>query len=578
MKTMYKYLSMVMVALLFAGCFEHEPQVEELPQEAVSFTYLIPGDYPLDYYVDSDIQFTSTSAAEGTATWDFGDNSEPVTGEVVTHAYTVAATYYVKLTITKADGSQVSKTQPLMISDIKPLVSINPIEGGLCEVRTTPVAFSVELPNPKGRAEEFIWTFPVGTTWADGSAIEGGQYKSSKWQLPQSVKFAKVGSQRVRLQASLDGRVLEEAALNVQVAYFEEVPTLYYAVKGGNIMAIKLADNDSIEIEPFDLGISSGQHPFNLLFADTTLYVLDAGKQFYYVDDADGNMGDGKISAIAKDGSKVETVISNVGQAAFDDPFYGFIEDGILYYSNRNTGIVAMDARDRNKVYNSTDYPWMAQNATLNWYGNGYNYGAITGTIAKIDGVWYWSKFYQGQGIFPFTQNDVLEKAVSGAGDASKLPNGGKIGFSGMYPKSFAYNSLTKEFFFTVFDPGFHGLYRLEGIDQIYAISATNKATALGQYEITHENGGKFEFNISGGTAGPSEGTSSEPVAICQMAINNENGHVYFGYRSAPSSSVPVGLMRYIPGENGAKGTVKTFLEGVEVYGVVINQTKSKLF
>ena len=67
-----------------------------------------------------------------------------------------------------------------------------------------------------------------------------------------------------------------------------------------------------MQIVPFDFGVRT-QHAFNLLFKDESLYVLDAGKQFYYVNDVQSNLGDGKISVIAKNGSKVETMISNVG-------------------------------------------------------------------------------------------------------------------------------------------------------------------------------------------------------------------------------------------------------------------------
>ncbi len=569
MKTMYKYLSMMLVAVLFAGCFEHEPTPEELPREAVSFTYLINGDYPLDYYVDSEIQFISTSYAEGTATWDFGDNSELVTGDVVTHAYSVAATYYVKLTITKADGSQVSKTQPLMISDIKPLMKINPIEGGLCEVKTSPVSFTVELPNPKNRAEQFIWTFPEGTIWADGSTIEGGQYKSDKWQLPQAVKFSNVGSQNVRLQASLDGRVLEEASMNVQVGYFDEVPTLYYAVKGGNVMALKLAESsDTLKIYPYDLGVSSGQHPFNLLFEDSTLFLLDAGKQFYYVDDVDGNLGDGKISAIAQDGSKVETVISNVGQAAFDDPFYGYLEDGNLYFANRNTGVVKVGTKERNKVYNSTDFPYEFQNATTNWYKAGIEYGCIGGTFAKIDGVWYWAKYFNGNGLFRFNDDEILDAPISAA--AEPLPQDGQIWLPGMNPKSFVYNKATGEFFFSLFHATANGLYRTENIKIVGSFKNVNE---LADYAVTHVSGEMLVCNATGQPA-IYEGTSSEPVGICQMALDEETGYIYFGYRPAANSKLKAGLMRYNP--NTKK--VETLIEGVELYGITINPRKSKLF
>ncbi len=576
MKTMYKYLSIALVALLMAACVEHIPEAEPLPQEAASFTYLILGDYALDYYVDSEIEFVNTSYTQGTATWNFGDESEILVGDTVRHAYDNAKTYTVTLTITDAQGKTLAvKKQPLMISAIKPLMSINEIEGGLCEVRTTPVSFTVELPNPKNRAEKYEWSFPEGTTWADGSVIEGNKYESTENTLPQELKFAHVGSQTVTLVASLDGVKLEPAAINVQVAYFEEVPTLYYAVRGGNIMALKLVKNapEGMKIYPFDLGVSSGQHPFTLLFEDSTLYMLDAGKQFYFVDDADGVLGDGKISAIAKDGSKVETVISNVGQQAFNDPFYGYIEDGLLYWANRNTGVVRMRASDRNKIYSEAEYPWFVQNATTNYYQNGITYGAIGGTFGKVEGTWYWTKFFNATGIFRFTDADILKSPISAP--QTPLPAAG-IALLSMHPKSYAYNKITKEFFFTLFDEGYHGVYRCEGIA---ALDAITKKDQLAPHKLAHKSGLALDINVSGSPA-LYEGTSSEPVGICQMAINEADSTMYFGYRPTPNdgASAPAGLMRYAPKADGTVGEIETIIEGIDVYGVVINPTPSKLF
>ena len=87
--------------------------------------------------------------------------------------------------------------------------------------------------------------------------------------------------------------------------------------------------------------MKSGQHPYNLLFSDSQLYVLDAGKQIGYIDDVDGNLGDGKISVISKDGASVETMLTNNQKTAFNDPHFGYIDENqkMLYYTDRNTGI-----------------------------------------------------------------------------------------------------------------------------------------------------------------------------------------------------------------------------------------------
>ena len=163
-RNIFNLLMLAVLPILAAGCVDNEPTVEELPRDAVSFEYCIVGEYPLDYYVDSEIQFTNTSPSTttGSPEWDFGDGNKG-TGNTVDHAYPVAGTYNVTLTI----GDK-KKTQVIMISDIKPLLTINPIEGGVCEVNTSKVSFTLEVPNPGNRSLEYLWTFPAGTKNANG--------------------------------------------------------------------------------------------------------------------------------------------------------------------------------------------------------------------------------------------------------------------------------------------------------------------------------------------------------------------------------------------------------------------------
>ena len=142
------FLKICVIALLpifAASCVPNVPEVEVLPRDAVSFEYRIDGDYALDYYIDSDVTFINTSPTKGEAVWDFGDGTT-ATGDEVKHPFDVAGTYNVKLTI-----NGLSKSQVIMISDIKPLLSMNPIEGGTCEVLSSKVSFSLEIPNPKNQ-------------------------------------------------------------------------------------------------------------------------------------------------------------------------------------------------------------------------------------------------------------------------------------------------------------------------------------------------------------------------------------------------------------------------------------------
>ena len=561
MKTYIKLLTLALTCLSLAACVDNIPVEENLPQDAVSFNYHIIGDYALDYYVGSVITFENTSPTQGQAVWAFGDG-KTAEGDKVDHFYTEAGTYRVKLTI----GDQ-SKTQVIMISDIKPLLSINPIEGGLCEVNTTKVSFSLEVPNPQSLPLEYEWTFPQGTK--DG---EGDLMSSSKDRLPGEVMFGNVGSQAVRLRVWMDGRELEEGVINVQVGYNQPVPTLYYAVQGGKIMAYKLISDvpEGMQVMPFDMGLSSGQHPFNLLFKDTSLYILDCGKQFYYVNDEDGVLGDGKITVMSADGAKVETMLTNAGQAAFDDPFYGYIEGDWLYFANRNTGIMRIGLNERNAIFSHATYPYYVQHTTLGYYNNGWGYGSIGGCFGKVEGVWYWTKYYNGTGIFRFKDSDILPNTIA-QGDDTNVPQDG-IALGGMCPKSFVYDKNTQKFYFTIWDAGYGGFYACT-IDELNEIGTSK--SKLAPYKKLTADGLGFEPNITGSPASI-EGTTSEPVAICQMALDEATGYVYFAFRNNHNdpTCAPTGIYRYNPNTD----VIEPVIEGASVYGLVINNNPTKLF
>ena len=558
-----KICMLVLLPVVVASCIPNTPEVETLPTDPVSFNYRIIGDYELDYYIDSDITFKNTSSTKGEAVWDFGDGNT-ATGDEVLHAYDEAGTYNVKLTI-----NGITKNHVIMISDIKPLLSLNPVEGGICEVLTSKVSFSLEIPNPKNRELTYNWIFPARTKNAAGEEMD-----FCTDRLPGELTFGNVGSQTVRLQVTMDGRPLEEGVLNVPVGYNKPVPTLYYAEVGGHLMAYKLISDkpEDMDILPFDLGLSSGQHPFTLLFKDSSLYVLDAGAGWYYQnEEAQANGGDGKISVISKDGMKVETMISNAGGPAFQDPFYGCIIDNDLYFTDRNTGVIKVPLSTRNAVYSASEFPYFVQHTTLYYYAGSpysWSYGCIGGTIGQIGGVWYWAKNYNGYGIFRWKNSDIQPSAVTGG----TSPDAGCAIF-GMSPKSFAYSTKSNKICFTILDGTYEGFYVCT-IDELNAIGTSKNA--LAPYKKLF---GKLEFipNKSGGAYAAKEGHTSEFAGICQIAYDEVNDCAYFAYRNNLNdpTCAPTGIYKY---DFVADKIEQVSALNKEVYGAVVNNTPSKLF
>lgn len=554
-RILYIFLG-VFILLSFSRCVDHIPGVQELPSPDVDFRYtVIDPVYQLDYYVGATVEFVSVSAAEGEAQWDFGDGTTAI-GGTVTHKYAETGTYEVRLTINGVGYT----LKPIYISDIKPILELNPIPNNLCEVLITPVSFKVTLPNPETLTEEYNWIFPEGTRDANGNLITTFAGKD-----PGAITFSNVGSQSVRLQVKLGGRVLEEGLIKVPVAYNSPVPTLYFAVKTGNIMALKLADEapTGMKIMPFDMGVKSGQHALNILFNDTSLYILDPGKQFTFVNDVDGVLGDGRITVMSKDGKKVETMLTN-NRAAFDDPFYGYIEGSTLYFSDRNTGIRSIGLKERNRSLIREEFPYFVENARIGYYNLIISYGSMNAGFGKVNNVWYWCKTFNGLGIMRFTDADILQKPL-GAGEFTTLPESGFV-LEGKPIKSFVWDSKNAAFYFTTWDTGMEGLYRCT-LDQLKEIK-TN--TDLAQYKLKLANG-KTVTPIA--EAGKGEGASGEFIGISQLALDEATGNVYFGLRSA-DATVKSGLMRY----NASTKFIEHVIEGVEVYGVAVNKAKTKLF
>jgi len=551
-KAILTFPIILILGFIMAGCVANEALIEDFPNDKISFKYSVSKaeSYRLDYLVGATIQFVNLSVATGEATWDFGDGTPLVTGDSVTHKYPVAGTYSVKLTIAGETGSL---KKNLLVSDIATYITIQPFAGGICLVKSTPVTFSLETPNPEQLPIVYKWIFPAGTIDASGNPIT-----ESSLADPGSLKFTSIGSQKVRLQTTLGGRLLEESYVNVQVGYTSPAKTLYYAVKSGNIMAYKIVNNLPADIKnsPYDLGVKSGQHPFNILFNDTSLYVLDAGKQFNYINDVDGNLGDGKISVISKDGSIVETMITNVGGTAFNDPFWGYIEpsEKTLYFSDRNTGIAKITLDKRNQTLNRTEYPYWVQNNRLGYYNNGWAFGAMNTNFAKVNGIWWWGKTYSGVGVFRFNESDISTVDIT----AGTRPTSGVL-FPDIYIKSFVVDQSRGFVYFTVRDDAAAGFY---------------KVTVADVENIKTFDDLKVAGRLIQALTPDTEGSSGEYVYITQLALDAEDGSVYFGYRTGDATKVTSGLKRYNPATN----KVESVIDGVEVYGVTINNTKSKLF
>lgn len=575
MKLIKNILAAGCAAMAFTACSDAVPDYEHFDSADVDFTYNVNGDeYTLDYYVVSTIQFNNTSAKSGAISWDFGDGT--TSNETnPQHKFESAGVYDVTLTV---DGVG-SKTYPILIYDIVPVLSIDEQSTEIVEFNNTTMTFNLELPNPENLKVKYVWTFPEGTTDANGNAMTsftGYADENGNVEYPAPVKFSNIGSQKVEISTWFDvdgaNRRLEDTYLNVQVGCAEPAATLYYAQRGGNIKAVKLLDPASLpagtKILPYDMGVSAGNNAFNLVYADVTdsegetegwVYILDAGKQYYYVNDENMNLGDGYINAMRTDGTGVNTVITNVGGAAFGDPFQGFAYNGQLYYSDRNTGISTIALSARGEVQSSTSATqrssYFVQNDLIPYYGRGIAYGAIhVGHYRDSNGVWWWGKNYSGNGIYRFKESDIYKTATAAAAASVPYP----IVMSGMKLRSFAIDEANKALYVWRLGskPGFCA-YDLPGDAETGSEANTVSYIAM--------------------DADPVNTTSDEGVYTSQLALDKETGRVYFCWRptATDTSKVPAGIVYYDPSTKKCVHYSESSDLGL---GICINPNKTKLF
>ena len=567
------FVLLAIMMLAVTSCVDKEPNYGNFPSKDVDFTYQVDGDeYALDFYVVSTVQFTNTSSKSGNVTWDFGDGQTSNEANPK-HKYEKAGVYTVTLTV---DGAG-SKSSPLMIYDIAPVLSVTSQTEPVVVINDVQVNLGIELPNPEKLICKYVWKFPEGTKTADGTELTefvGYSHEDGTIDNPGALSFKNIGSQKIELQTWFDvngeNRRLEDSYVNVQVGTPDPCPTIYYAELGGNIKAYKLVDMSKLpkgtKNLPFDMGVNSGNMPTQLVFAtektdagaeQDNVYILDCGKQYYYVNDEDNTLGDGKITVMAADGSNVNVMITNVGGQAFNDPFQGCTDGTYLYYTDRNTGIRQIPLSTRgareSTIYSSTAGYFVVNNQ-LAYYGQGIAYGAIhTGLYIDKSGMFWWAKNYSGNGIYRFKTSDI---GKTGAG--VKIPH--PIVLETTQPRAFTLDEELGKLYVWMTKGNTPGVGFCE-----YDIPAADQTVEGSNYN-------KF-INME---ADPINSTADEGVFTTQFAVDPTTHYVYFGFRALPSDKTyTTGLMYYDP----ATKTVHKYMDNNDkILGVCINPRKTALF
>ncbi len=549
--------------LLLVGCVDKTPDYGNFPSKDVDFTYNVAGDqFPLDFYVVSTIQFNNTSSKSGSVEWNFGDGTTS-TEPNPTHKYEKAGLYNVTMTL---DGAG-KITYPILIYDIAPILSVAKQSDDPVVINDVTVEMNIFLPNPENLKCKYTWTFPEGTTNENGESMTtwvGYSDENGNIDYPGKLKFKNIGSQKIEIQTIFDfggagERRLEDSYANVQVGCSYPCKTVYYAVMDGNIKAYKIVDMSKVpegtKVGSFDMGVKSGTTPTQMVCKRVNevdyIYILDPGKQYTYVNDADGNLGDGKISVMSADGKSTNVMVTNVGGMAFCDPFQGCADNEFLYYTDRNTGIRKMNLTLRGQVETSnysTQSGYMVCNNQLAYYGKGISYGSIhTSLYLDSKGVFWWSKNYSGNGIYRFKVSDINK--------LDKLPY--PIVISGSNPRAFTLDEERKQMY-------------------VWLVSGNTGLCVYNMPGDTEETDVKAFTTRIAMDADPVNKTDTEGLFVTQFAVDSETGNVFFGFRAAATETKYTTGLKYY---DYAKKTIVSVNDNKEkILGVAVCDTPTKLF
>ena len=336
--------------------------------------------------------------------------------------------------------------------------------------------------------------------------------------------------------------------------YIEPAPNgLYFAKKDGNICYYDLNKKEVV-----DTYIPAGAHTFQLASWHGAIYGVNAGEQYYYVNDENNTLGDGELYVVNKreQGFSKSTIVNNKNYGdgknyqAFHDPFHIMIENDSIYYTCRNFSVGGVKVLPAKEVYNtpymtSDEVPVFATADKLPYYNYYYAYATIhAGLQRDSEGVYWHALNYSGNGICRYKQSDIYttqQQAQSASRTYPKIADGVKL--SAMFLDE-------KNDYIYVFSTASwnHGVYRMP----ISTIRNGGKTNFPDQWELIDNSPASAENN-----------TDNEGVYVRQFT--SDGNYVYWAYIAEEGSGNKSGIKRV-----NATGTPKVeyVVEDVEAYGI----------
>ena len=545
MKTAIKFLSLlILAAIIFAtGCKKDDPGV---PDINVGFKFL-----PENPIAGELVTFTNSSNGGKTFAWDFGDGNLS-TEKNPTHTYEAAGEYTVVL---KVDGyEELKATKLVTVQDQVPTItaSLTQIQIGV------DVTFTASIYNPGSVAVNYTWQFPAGVFASedlDENGVGTGESVTVKFITPNDPT-----GHTISLTANMNAK---DYVKNQNFVVKNQLgKTLYYAVKGGNIWTKKIYTSG--DAEEVDLGVFSGQHPFNMQYTLDRLFVFDAGEKVKYVAvpvDAEAADKVGSIFSMAYDGTDYKTHITFT-RDAYDDAFSGWVAPeendgaGNIYWHNRNAAMFTIPVSTVDLIFDPATVLPKATNAQIPYYNLQDNptyaqfdwlWGVINGGLKKINGIYWMSKLFNGHGLGRFEDGEI------GAA-AGTYPAAGAI-LAGYSIRYFEIDQVNQKVYFSV-------------------ITSNGGANPIGLYSCDIDGS---NISLIDGSPAMFENGGNEEIFITGIVVDNESGYVYWAYRGPAGADLEAdplqrsGIKRY---KLDGTGQVEYFIADVEAYGLTIDHTK----
>jgi len=540
----FSLVAMTLALLLFVSCGDDEETTA--PEIRVAFSFS-----PTNPEAGEEVTFTNASTGGTAFAWAFGDGGTSQE-QNPTYIYEGAGTFTVTLTVD--DNAAATASNDITVGAPVPVISFAPetVEAG------SEVTFSVAAYNPNSSAVTYAWDF--GTA-AEGETLTDGKSTAES----PVVVFTTEAMVPVSISVIIGGDTFS-ATTNVDVKGQLAKTLIFSAVDFstgvGSIYTKKLFVG--FEEPEMDLNVPTGPHPLTLKVANDRLYVFEAGVGLTF-STGDAAAADGSIFSVGRaDPTDYVSILDFAGASNtyLSDPFFGEVTSSKIYFADRRDGVTAIDVNTTDQTYTPTDFPYFVKNNWVGYYsawrtdgGPTFGFGALNGSFEVVDNngsdEFWWAKNSNHKGLWKFSEDDILNPDDG----TPPLPTEGGI-LTGETVRAFVRDEANQKIYFS--------------------INKMNGDNDMGMYQADMDGS---NIKLIDGTRIHSEGGDSERTGITGIAVDNEGGYVYWGYR-APSDADPsidplevTGVKRW---KIDGTGDVEIYVATDKfVYGIAIDQTKN---